>query len=346
MTKLFHKRKGIDNIKKLREVKTSTLLILEEAKKRGIKWEKVDFTDLIKLKYKDKVQYFHARVPSKTTALAVHCCNDKRVAKNILKNAGLAVSKGYLIKPDDDRHYLIKVFNDLQKPLVVKPLDASLGDNVHLNIETQQEYFKAIEQIYKYYGEKEVNILVEEMFVGDEYRILATREKILSVIKRVPANVTGDGKSTIEQLIQIKNQDPIRKKIDTYEEIIIDDVVNKHIKKQNLSLNDVIENKKTIFLRPHSPFDIGFGGDTVDVTDKIHPSVKSVVQTIMDNIPGLFLTGIDYMTKDITKQQTLDNYRIIEINGSPFLDWNEFPLQGPRRRVAYEFLKIMFPDLE
>jgi D-alanine-D-alanine ligase-like ATP-grasp enzyme len=62
-------------------------------------------------------------------------------------------------------------------------------------------------------------------------------------------------------------------------------------------------------------------------------------------MPGLALTGIDYMTKDISAPQTKHNYRVIEINASPSLDWNEFPLEGPRRRIAYEFLKIMFPNL-
>jgi len=65
----------------------------------------------------------------------------------------------------------------------------------------------------------------------------------------------------------------------------------------------------------------------------------------MESIPGLAFTGIDYMTKDIYKEQTANNYIIVEINASPSLDWNEYPIEGPKRRVAYEFLKVMFPHL-
>ena len=88
------------------------------------------------------------------------------------------------------------------------------------------------------------------------------------------------------------------------------------------------------------------GGDTIDITDSIHSSVKKVVLRIMKSIPGLSLAGIDYMSKDIFSEQNLDVYRVIEVNNSPSLDWNEFPLVGKRRNVSFEILKIMFPELK
>ena len=65
----------------------------------------------------------------------------------------------------------------------------------------------------------------------------------------------------------------------------------------------------------------------------------------MESIPGLSLAGIDYMTKDISSEQTNNNYKIIEVNACPSLDWNQHPLQGPTRNIALEFLKIMYPIL-
>ncbi|MGD9129234.1 MAG: hypothetical protein PVJ09_01990 [Candidatus Woesebacteria bacterium] len=346
MNALFHKRKTIDGVKKLKKVSKSTVLVLEEAEKHGIEWEKIPYTDLFKLKYKNQIKYFHFQIPSETTAFAYYCCKNKRVARNILCKAGLSVSKGYLIKYADKKQYRFKLFKNLKKPLVVKPIDDAQGNNVHININTQEEYIKAIEKIYAFYGQKKVSLLVEEMFEGDEYRILATQKKILSVIKRIPANVLGDGKLTIQELIDIKNQNPIRIEMPTYHQIVVDKIVKKFLEAQNFTLQSIIKKNRQVFLRPHSPLDISLGGDTVDVTDQIHPSVKKIVSQIMKNIPGLALTGIDYMSKDIFSQQTVDNYRIIEINASPSLDWNKFPIKGPKRRVAYEFLKIMFPDFK
>jgi len=218
-------------------------------------------------------------------------------------------------------------------------------NNVHINISTKYLYQKAIDEIYKNHKMRKVHILVEEMFIGNEYRILATQDKILSVIKRIAANVVGDGHSTIAQLIDLKNANPIRITMSTYHNIEIDSLLIKFLKEQTYSLKSVLPKGKRVFLRPKGPLDISQGGDTIDVTDTIHPSVNSIVKTIMDSMPGLALTGIDFMTKNIHTAQIKDSYRIIEINASPSLDWNEFPLEGPQRRIAFEFLKIMFPSL-
>lgn len=346
LTSLYVKRRTIDGVKKIKKVSPSTVLVLEEAEKLGIEWEKISYTDLFKLTFQNEVKYFHGQIPSSTTEFAYYVCNNKRLSKNILIKAGISVSKGYQIEYDDKKTYRLSLFKDLQKPLVVKPVDDQQGNNVFLNLRSQADYISAMRKVYEYYGQKKVEILVEEMFVGDEYRILATQKKILSVIKRIPANVTGDGKSTILELIENKNQDPIRAKVATYKEIQVDENLNQYLQDQGHNLTSILEVGQRIFLRPHSPYDISFGGDTIDVTGEIHPSVIEVVQKIMDSIPGLALVGIDYMASDITSPQTAESYKIIEINSSPSLDWHEFPIVGPHRQIAHEFLKIMFPSLD
>jgi glutamate--cysteine ligase len=346
MIALFYKRKTIDGIKKLKRISISTLMILKEAEKHGVSWEKIKFTGLFKLQYKHNIKYFHAQIPSETTEFAYYCCKNKHLTNHIMEKANLSVNKGYLIKHHDDKSYCSKLFYDLDKPLVVKSTDDSQGKNVYLNIRTEQAYIKAIEIIRSYNGKREVDILVEEMFTGHEYRILASQKRILSVIERINANVIGDNKSTIKELIRIKNKDAIRKKIPTYQSILINNKVINFVQKQRLTLNSVLAKDQQVFLLPHSASNISQGGDTIDVTDNLHPSVTKIVHKIMKNIPGLSLAGIDFMTTDIHKEQTNDTYKIIEINASPSLDWNEYPLVGPRRRISYEILKIMFPQIK
>jgi D-alanine-D-alanine ligase-like ATP-grasp enzyme len=345
MCSFYLRRKSIDGVKKLKKIENSTILVLEEAEKNQIEWSKISYTDLFKLTYKNETRYFHGQIPSTTTEFAAYCCNNKRICKNILSKAGISVSRGYQIEHNDKKSYRLSLFDDLKKPLVLKPVSDQQGNNVHLNIKTQQEYISATKEIYDFYGKKTIEILVEEMFVGDEYRILATQEKILSVIRRLPANVVGDGRSSIARLIAIKNKDPLREKVSTYKKIDVDEQIIEHLEKQQLDLASIPAKDLRVMLRPHSPLDISLGGDTIDITEQIHPSVKTIVDKIMSSIPGLALTGIDYMSKDIFSQQTNANYQIIEINASPSLDWNEFPIEGPHRRIAYEFLKIMFQDL-
>lgn len=346
MNDLFHKRKTIDGVKKLKKVSKSTILILEEAEKRNINWEKIPYTDLFKLEFNGQTEFFHGQIPGKTSAFAYYCCKNKRVTKNILEKAGIAVSKGYLIKYGDEKKYYLKLFKNLEKPLVVKPVDDLQGNGVYLNIKTEEQYIEALNEIYKANGDKKVNILVEQMFFGNEYRILTSKDKVLSIIKRLAPNVVGDGKSTIKELINQKNLNPVRKKVATYKEIIVDEILKSYLEDQNLSLDTVLPTDKRIFLRKHSALDISSGGDTVDVTDKVHPSVKKIALEVMKSLPGLSLAGIDFMTKDIYSDQGVNDYRVIEVNASPSLDWNQYPLVGGKREIAFEFLRIIFPELE
>lgn len=345
MTNLFYKRKTINGDIELKGIGKSTRMVLAEAEKHGILWVNMPFTKTFKLQHLDSIKFFHGQIPSETTEYAHYCCANKDIANNLLEAAGIAISKGHLLKFTDSPKDRALLYRNLQKPLVVKPVNSLRGKSVHINITSLYKYNKAIDNIYAHHNQRKVNILVEQMFIGNEYRILATQEKIISVIKRIAANVVGDGELSIKELIAQKNLDPIRTEMPTYHSITIDKQVIGYLKKQGLSLMSIPGKGTRVFLRPQSPLDISMGGDTIDVTDNIHPSVRRIVKKIMKHMPGLSLTGIDYMTKDIHAPQTADNYRIIEVNASPSLDWNEFPLEGPQRRVAYEFLKIMFPKL-
>jgi len=349
MNIIYHRRRTIDRDNKLDQLNYSTQLILEAAEQCGVDWEKVPYTPAFKLSYQGTTKYFSHRVPSETNSFAADSCQDKRITNNLLKHANIRVNNSYVIKPTDSPIYHQRLYKSLQKPLVVKPNDSSLGHHVTINISDMNDYSKAIADIYSYNGQREVDILVEEMFQeAQEYRILATTKKILSVIKRTLPNVVGNGRSTIRQLIEIKNRHPFREKIETYAPIDINRQLVQHLAEQTLTVDSVPSSGEEIVLFPPTPFNVNvwIGGDTIDVTDQIHPTVTETVKKIMAAIPGLSLAGIDYMTKDIQAPQTADNYRVIEVNSSPCLDWNQYPLVGPKRPIGFEFLKIMFPNLK
>lgn len=344
---VVHKRRSFNNGERLlRSASKSTLLLLKEAEKYGIKWENIKYTNVYKLCYKKNVQYFYAQLPSTTTAVAAYCCKNKNITNNILNNNNISVNKSLLIKKEDSRDYKEKIYNSLRKPLVVKPTSSLRGNNVCLNVSNKKDFFSSLRNIFDAYGDQKVSALVEEMFVAEEYRILATQNKILSIIHRLPANVVGDGISSIKKLVRIKNTDPLRESINTYKKIRIEKKLKENLVLQGLTIDSVLKKDQQVYLHPSSASDMDLGGDTIDVTDSIHPSVKKVVLRIMRSIPGLSLSGIDYMSKDIFSEQTPDKYRIIEVNNSPSLDWNEFPLEGKRRNVSFEILKIMFPELK
>ena len=335
-------RRGVDKKRPLKEIGQSNQLILREAEKCGIEWERLKFTDIYRLKLENEEEFFHMRTPSTTSAAAVYICKKKRITRNILSRVGLSVVKGYMINREDSESYINSVFDDLCKPVVIKPNDSSEGNGVHINIMNKDEYEQVVQNLF----EDEDQLLVEEMFIADEFRILTTRNKVIGVIKRIPANVVGDGVSTIEQLVRMKNSDPKRKQVGTLCPLVLDSDVDVFLEKQKLDLYEVLDEGKQVFLREHSPLDISLGGDTVDVTSLIHKSVEDIALKTIRSIPGLSWAGIDLKCHNIQKELNSDSYRIIEVNSSPMLDWQQYPYVGDERNVAREFLKVMFEDLD
>lgn len=346
---VYYQRRALAEDKKSKKVISDVLAIIKTAKQLGMEIERIPYTELVKLNYQGQVEYLYHRTPPHTTATAHICCRNKTITRNLLIRADLSVPKGYLLKDSDSHEYQLKVFSDLKKPLVVKAIDGSEAIAVTTNIKSQKKYLEALKESFAYDRADEKRALVERMFSGKEYRILVNREQVISIIERVPANVIGDGRHTIRELIKIKNEDPRRgnKKDDkALFKIKIDQKMKDFLAKSALDLDSVVKNKQQVFLRAHSTLNISLGGDTVDVTDRVHFSVKKIAIRAIQAIPGLSWSGIDYLTKDIYAPQKTDDYAILELNSSPRLIWQAQPYSGNKQPVLQEFLKSVFSDLK
>ena len=347
MPKLLYHYFSPEGLKKNKPVSNSSRLVLKEAEKCGIAWHITPGTQIITLTYKGEKKSYYHQVPSSTTALAKYACNNKQITINLLRQAGITVPRGYRIKSVDSTEYCRKIYDELQKPLVVKPTNGTWGENITVNITTFAEFVKAIEVAQTYAHKDRTHIIAEEMFSGDEYRVLLTQKKVIGILKRVPANVIGNGTDTIKKLIIEKNKEPIRgnkNEPTSHLKIRMDTQLKKNLIKQGLTLESVPPESKRIFLRSVS--NISQGGDAIDVTDQAHPSVSEIALKAINALPGLSFAGLDFMTKDITKPQKSTDYVIIEINDSPGFDIHDYPYKGKNRHAARAFLELIFPNLE
>ncbi|MEI7580143.1 MAG: hypothetical protein WCJ58_09040 [bacterium] len=341
----FYHRRTPSGLIKERKITSSTILILQEAKKLNIKIETILCTRIFKLTWKNKVRFFYYQNPGNTSALSIYCSSNKRITRELLTQNGISVPKGYDIHPNDDLDYWKEIFESLKTPLVVKPNIGTQGKAIAVNIESFIDYATAVKNAFAYSNDKENWVIVEEMLRMKEYRILVSQKKIIGVLNRVPANVIGDGKSNIRKLINIKNSDPRRGDPVDHPPLFrieLDEMMKTFLLIQGLTWKSIPPKNKQIFLRGVS--NISQGGDSIDYTDKIHPSVGIIALQAINSIPGLVLGGVDFMTKDITKKQTKNSYAILEINDSPGIDMHDFPFEGKNRHAAIAFLKIMFDE--
>ena len=80
------------------------------------------------------------------------------------------------------------------------------------------------------------------MLAGEDFRALIVDNKLVAIAERTPAHVTGDGESTIQQLIDKVNEDPRRgyghEKVLT--QIEVDQSTEKLLKAKNYTLRTVL----------------------------------------------------------------------------------------------------------
>ncbi len=320
------------------------VLIFEEAKKRGIKVKHINNYQnkeaFLELSYKKHFEYFVGEKSSKTSSVASYAVENKAVARSLLYREKISVSKGKLFEKDNIKA-VYKFIKKIGYPIVVKKNNGAHGDLVFLGIKNKKTCDNAIEKVLK----KNDYVLVEKEFDGKEYRLIATRNKLIAATNRIPANIAGDGVHNIKELIVLKNEDlrrgdggqkPLTK-------IKIDDDIKQNLLKQNIDLNFVPLKGKIIYLRKNS--NLSTGGDSVDITDRIHPAFKKIAVKAIRAIPGLAYAGIDLMTnRDISKKPTKSSYIIIELNSSPGFRMHHFPYKGKSQNVAKEIMDILFPE--
>lgn len=257
--------------------------------------------------------------------------DDKFISKQIMKNAGLNVPKAVLLDKDMDNEDIDNILSDFYNgPLVVKPRNTNYGTGI--TVFSKKVSKKQILDAIKYAFKFDNNILIEEYAKGMEYRFLVINGKCLSVAHRRAASIVGDGKSTIEELIDAKNKEawhaltstPVKK----------DEPVVEFLKTQNLTYESVIPKGKRIFLRTNS--NCSTGGEAIDYTDVMPDKFKKIAEKAAKAFNGK-ICGVDIIINDVKK----DDYAIIEINDNPGYSINEWPYEGRGEKAGTAILKML-----
>lgn len=311
--------------------------LVKKALEKGVKIDFLSFEcPVIKLSFQNK-EIFTKKGTTPLNIRMGDLARNKELTKEILSEIGTKVPNGILASSFKEASLLIKK-NKLLFPLIVKPVNSSLASGVTWNINSKKELQKAVGMLKDGRNSNELNkFMVEEMFIGDEFRILVFEGKVVSCVKKVPASIVGDGKSTIKKLIENFNKKRMRGF-----EIKMDDVARTTLKKNNLTLNSILDEKYNLKLRNN--LNMSDGGRCIECTDAMSNKFKKICEESMIAL-GLSFGGIDLMAKDISNQNS--NYVILEINSNPFYNMHEKPLvEGEGIDVSLMILDKLFPKLK
>jgi cyanophycin synthetase len=314
----------------------STESIVKEAEARGIPWLELGTRSLIQLGYGVYQKRIQATLSSFTSILGVELASDKEGTKRILRDAGIPVPKGTTIYFLDELEEAIEFVGGY--PIVIKPLDGNHGRGITINITSWEQAVEA------YDAAREVSraAIVERFYQGRDHRILVVNGKVVAVAERIPAHVVGDGHSTIEQLIEITNQDP-RRGIghdNVLTKIVLDRTSWQLLEQQGYTLDTVLPKGEICYLRATA--NLSTGGISVDRTDDIHPENVWIAQRVA-KIIGLDIAGIDVVTQDISRPLREVDGVIVEVNAAPGFRMHVCPSEGIPRNVAGPVLDMLFP---
>ncbi|MBE9073156.1 cyanophycin synthetase [Microcystis sp. LEGE 08355] len=316
----------------------STETIVKEAQARNIPWLLLSARAMVQLGYGVHQKRIQATLSSFSGILAVELACDKEGTKTILKDGGIPVPRGTVIQYLDELSAAIEEVGGF--PIVIKPLDGNHGRGISIDIKNQQEAEEAYDLASA--ASKTRSVIVERYYKGSDHRILVINGKVAAVAERIPAHVVGDGRSTIEELIEITNQDPNRGDghANVLTKITIDKTALNVLGKQGYELTSILAHGEIAYLRATA--NLSTGGIAVDRTDEIHPENVWIAQRVAKLI-GLDIAGIDVVTDDIRKPLKEVDGVIVEVNAAPGFRMHVAPSRGLPRNIAAPVIDMLFP---
>lgn len=313
----------------------STRSIINAALARDIPYIRLDKNSLVQLGYGKAQKRIEATLTEQSSFMAVETASDKARTLNILKQACIPVPYAVIINSAAE---LPKALKKVGYPAVIKPNDSNQGKGVTVNIFDLNEARTA----YKKASQFSRSIIIEQFIQGKDYRLLVINYKLIAASERTPASITGDGKSTIKELIQVVNKHPDR---GNYHENLLtkikpDSTTEDWLKQQGLTYHSVLRKEETVYLRPTA--NLSTGGTAVDVTDVVHPEVRHMAERVA-RIIGLDICGIDYISENIGYSPYNGRSAVLEVNAAPGFRMHAYPSSGLPRPVGEAVVRMLFP---
>lgn len=311
----------------------------QECERRGIKvWEFQALgkgRELFVAEHGGKVTAFdNLPRPGYRESDSIHWMDDKARMRKEFQKAGIPVARG-------GKYFFFRTlsrdFKNLTPPVIIKPHTGSRSRHTTTHIETLEQLrtaFKKAKQLSPF-------VVMEEEHEGFVFRGTLIGGMVAGVLRREPPFVTGDGVSTVFQLIEKENAHPMRDE-NIFHKIILGDEAEIELARQGLFLSDIPDAGRAVMFAQKSSR--GLGGGITDVTDIIHPDNLEILKNIHRVLRDP-LVGVDFMMKDITKSwKEQPRSGVIECNSMPFIDLHHFPLRGQPRNLAAALCDLVFPE--
>lgn len=310
----------------------STACIVDAADDRDIPYTRLNEANLVQLGYGIAQRRIWTAETDRTSAIAESISRDKDLTKTLLSACGVPVPEGETV---DSPEAAWEAAQDIGLPVVVKPCDGNHGRGVFTNLSTREE----VEAAYKVAVEEGSGVIVERFIRGQEHRLLVVGGKLVAAAKGEEAAIVGDGKSTVEELIESQiNSDPRRGTTEDHplNRIRLDSAARLELSRQGYTADSIPPDGQRVLIQRN-------GNVAFDCTDEVHPDVAATV-SLAARIVGLDIAGVDLVAEDISKPLEAQRGAIVEVNAGPGLLMHLRPAAGKPRKVGRAIVDHLFPE--
>ena len=300
-------------------------IIADEAMRRGIWVEVLDAeTGEMRLIHGGRSVITRESLSEFTSAIAMCRCDDKRLTRRLVSEAGITVPRARLATFDDGDYAFVKEVGEV----VVKPTRGEQGKGITVGVVAHNgadDLAAALARARQHYPE----VLIEERVAGDDLRLVVIAGRVVAAALRMPPEILGTGDHTVRDLIAAESR---RRSAATGGEsrIPIDDITEATVAEAGWLLDDVLPQGTR--LRVRRTANLHQGGTIHDVTAEVNPELCRVAVAAAEAI-GIPVTGIDLLVPDVTGAE----YVFIEANERPGLANHE------PQPTAAAFIDYLFP---
>ncbi|MDR3632998.1 MAG: cyanophycin synthetase, partial [Isosphaeraceae bacterium] len=273
-----------------------------------------------------------------TGAIPEAIAQDKDLTRLLLHAVGVPVPVG---RPVEDAEDAWEAAREIGAPVVVKPRFGNQGRGVATNLSTREQVMTAFADA----KEEGDSVVVERYHPGADYRVLVVNGRVVAASRREPAQVIGDGRSSIDQLVEEVNKDPRRGEdhATALSKIVLNSIALAVLAEQGFTPDSVPAAGQRVLIRRNA--NLSTGGTAEDVTDLVHPEVaaRSIDAA---RVIGLDIAGIDVIAQDISRPLEDQAGVVVEVNAGPGLRMHIEPSSGKPRPVGEAIVASLFPEGE
>lgn len=299
-------------------------IVVDEARRRGIHVEVLDAAGgFFRLSLGGRSVTCRESLSELTSAVAMSRCDDKAVTCRVITGAGLRMPEQMEVGDDETE---VQAFLERFGRVVVKPARGEQGRGISVDLRTMDEVRAAIETAKRTCDV----VLLEELFEGQDLRVIVIDNKVVAGAVRRPAEINCDGRSTVRSLIE-KQSKRRAKATDGESRIPLDAETERCVRLAGYAMDDVPAEGTVIAVRKTA--NLHTGGTIHDVTDRLHPVLidASIRAAKALEIP---LVGLDFLVPSLSGP----DYVLIEANERPGLANHE------PQPTAERFVDLLFPQ--